>query len=299
MSKFILFFLLTIPAISVSVLANTMVSGTVFCDQCLDGSLSLFDYPLSGAKIAVTCNGAEIISGGKSNWVGSWMVRIEGSRDLSGCEARVVAAPAGCAAAVGGSKGLSLMFKMFGMELYTVAPLLAQPSKPMRLCHNAKPAPSLLPPPAAEVQPPPPPQLLPLLPPPLKPFFEASACPYYKWMMPEYKCYWRVMKPETKVAAAFGLVAGSKYGSNMTLWQGLHGKRELYQTLLREAITALLNSCHSAGFSYPTLRVIGDLNLALLGSQRQALLIALRFRRANAGAGSGPAFLTCNLSPCS
>lgn len=26
----------------------TMVSGTVFCDQCKDGQISLFDYPLNG-----------------------------------------------------------------------------------------------------------------------------------------------------------------------------------------------------------------------------------------------------------
>lgn len=25
-----------------------MVSGTVFCDQCKDGQVSLFDYPLNG-----------------------------------------------------------------------------------------------------------------------------------------------------------------------------------------------------------------------------------------------------------
>jgi hypothetical protein len=28
--------------------SNTMVTGTVFCDQCKDGQRSLFDYPISG-----------------------------------------------------------------------------------------------------------------------------------------------------------------------------------------------------------------------------------------------------------
>lgn len=28
--------------------ANTLVSGTVFCDQCKDGERSLFDYPIYG-----------------------------------------------------------------------------------------------------------------------------------------------------------------------------------------------------------------------------------------------------------
>lgn len=27
---------------------DAMVSGSVFCDQCKDGQVSLFDYPLSG-----------------------------------------------------------------------------------------------------------------------------------------------------------------------------------------------------------------------------------------------------------
>ena len=28
--------------------ADTMVTGTVFCDQCKDGQRSLFDYPING-----------------------------------------------------------------------------------------------------------------------------------------------------------------------------------------------------------------------------------------------------------
>lgn len=28
--------------------ADTIVSGIVFCDQCKDGQVSFFDYPLSG-----------------------------------------------------------------------------------------------------------------------------------------------------------------------------------------------------------------------------------------------------------
>ena len=28
--------------------ADTMVTGTVFCDQCKDGQRSLFDYPVNG-----------------------------------------------------------------------------------------------------------------------------------------------------------------------------------------------------------------------------------------------------------
>lgn len=305
----LLFFLVTVPAFTV-VNGNTMVSGTVFCDQCLDGRLSFFDYPLSGAKVAVTCNGTVpgITGEANSNWAGNWAVRFEGRPDLSGCEAKVVAAPAGCPAAVAQGRGLSLVFDMFGMELYAVGPLFAQPTKPMRLCRRGKPSPAPVfwprPPVQTPAPPPPPPQMLPLLPPPNGspapvPFFEASACPFYKWMMPEYKCYWKVLQPEMPVALAFGPVAAGKYGTRMTLWQGLHGKGDLYQTLLREGITALLNSYHSATFLYPTLTVISDMNLALLGSQRQALTMALRFRRANSGFVSGHNFITCNFNACS
>ena len=28
--------------------SGTMVTGAVFCDQCKDGQVSMFDYPLSG-----------------------------------------------------------------------------------------------------------------------------------------------------------------------------------------------------------------------------------------------------------
>lgn len=30
---------------------DAMVTGTVFCDQCKDGQISLFDYPLRGDQI--------------------------------------------------------------------------------------------------------------------------------------------------------------------------------------------------------------------------------------------------------
>jgi len=115
-------------------------------------------------------------------------------------------------------------------------------------------------------------------------------------MMPEYKCYWKVVGPDTKVAVAFGPVATGKYGTNMTLMEGLHGKGDTYLTLLREATTALLNSYNSIQFPYPTLSVINYTNLALLGSSQQALMIALRFKRANAGV-SGQ--VGCNFAPCS
>lgn len=119
---------------------------------------------------------------------------------------------------------------------------------------------------------------------------------FSKWMMPEYKCYWKVVSPDTKVAVAFGPVAGGKYGTDMSLLEGLHGRGDTYRTLLREATAALLNSYNSFLFPYPTLSVINRMNWALLGSPQQALMVALRFKRANTGVYG---HTTCNFSSCS
>lgn len=48
-SRLFLFTAFLILAASIgATLADTTVSGTVFCDQCKDGQLSLSDYPVSG-----------------------------------------------------------------------------------------------------------------------------------------------------------------------------------------------------------------------------------------------------------
>ena len=112
--------------------------------------------------------------------------------------------------------------------------------------------------------------------------------------MPEYKCYWRVVNKDTKVVVVFGMVAARRYGTDITLWKGLEGRGDPYRTLLREGITALLNSYSSLHFSYHSLAVLQHMNLALLGSTRTVLLTALRFKRANSGSGN----VTCKFTPC-
>lgn len=111
--------------------------------------------------------------------------------------------------------------------------------------------------------------------------------------MPEYRCYWRV-NPDTKVAVAFGPMAASRYGTDMTLWSALQGRGDPYRTLLREGTTALLNSYNSIQFAYHTLGVIHHMNWALVGSPQQVLLAALRFKRANSGYGH----VSCKFTPC-
>lgn len=46
---YFLLFLFVIVNVDINgVQGDTMVTGTVFCDQCKDGQVSIFDYPLSG-----------------------------------------------------------------------------------------------------------------------------------------------------------------------------------------------------------------------------------------------------------
>ena len=56
------------------------------------------------------------------------------------------------------------------------------------------------------------------------------------------------MFPGTKVEKAFGKRAGHHYGGEKTLLEALHGRGDVYITLLREATTTLLNSYDSEIF---------------------------------------------------
>ncbi|XP_018823750.1 uncharacterized protein LOC108993322 [Juglans regia] len=294
--------------------ADTMVTGSVFCDQCKDGQRSLFDYPIYGIKVTISCADSEgevtMSREETTNWLGNYVMKFDGAPDLSGCYAQVSGSSSGqatvdCGAAAGPAQYLRLVFRMFDMEMYAVDPLLAQPAQPMSFCpRSANPVPpspvtpAVRPPPPFRLPPmpglPPLPSLPPLPPMPPMPFLEASACPHESWTSPEYRCYWRAVNPDTKVAVVFGLLAGRRYGTDVTLWQGLQGRGEAYRALLREGVTAFLNSYNSLQFPYNTIGVVQRMNLALMGSPRNVLLTALRFTRANSGYGN----VTCNFTPC-
>ncbi|KAK4836289.1 hypothetical protein QYF36_021023 [Acer negundo] len=325
--------------------ANAMVTGTVICDQCKDGQISLFDYPISGVRVTINCadiNGQTTMSKEvTTNWFGSYSMSMDGSPNLSNCQAKVSGssdATTGCTAAAGPAQNLKLSFNWFGLEIYSVDSLLTQPDHPMSFCPqsatpvsaprtpvNPLPTPvtpvtptNPVSPPSTPVNPPtqdspprsppfrippmprfPPLSPLPPLPPmPPMPFVEASACPHQNWTMPEYKCYWRVLNPDTEVALIFGPIASRRYGTGMTLWQGLQGRGDPYRTLLREATTALLNSYNSVQFPYNTVAVVTHMNQALMGSPRSVLLTALRFMRANSGSPNNVSckFTTCKLT---
>ncbi|XP_059314358.1 protodermal factor 1 isoform X2 [Lycium ferocissimum] len=305
-----------------------MVSGTVFCDQCKDGQVSLFDYPLNGTKVAMACpdNNGQMTTWGEetTNWLGSFAMRFDGTPDLGGCVAQVTNSSEegtrGCGTGGGQGRSPRLMFRMFDMEMYTVDPLISQPEDPMSFCPrfsypqphpnpvspptppSTLPVPTLPPTPPLPHLPPMPtlpplphlPPLPPLPPMPPVPYLEASACPHQNWMMPEYRCYWKVINPDSKVGVVFGLIAARKYGTDITLWEGMKGRGEPYTTLLREGTTALLNSYNSVQFPYHPLGVIQHMNWALMGSTQQVMHTALSFLRANSGNGR----FTCKFNPC-
>ncbi|GAB4853205.1 hypothetical protein Ancab_017392 [Ancistrocladus abbreviatus] len=299
-------FLIAAAAID-GVQCGAVVTGTVFCDQCKDGQISLFDYPLDGVKVAMACPGSDgqmtMVGEETTNMFGGYTMKFDGTPDLGSCYAQVLTTKqdsSGCMAVAGPAKSLKLMFSMFGMEMYSVDALLSQPAQPMSFCQSS-PSPALpppttpipaLPPPETPVPPirsppsspafrlPPMPPLPPMAP---VPFFEASACSHQYWMMPEFKCYWKVINPNMKVAVIFGPLAAKKFGTDMTLWVGLQGRGDPYRTLLREGITALLNSYNSLLFQYNALSVVEHMNMALMGSTQSILLTALRFKRANSG----------------
>ncbi|XP_047940327.1 uncharacterized protein LOC125187739 [Salvia hispanica] len=292
--KFLLAAFLVAGASITGARGDAMVTGTVFCDQCKDGQISLFDYPLYGIKVTMACPGSDgqYTTWGEetTNWLGNYAMRVGGTPNLNACYTQVSSNGQGsnaCGAAAGPAKQLRLMFNMFNTEMYSVDPLLAQPAQPMSFCPSSSTPAPVSPPPA------------PLLPPvprfPPAPFLEASACPHQMWLMPEYQCYWKVVSPDTKVAVAFGLIAGRRYGADMTLRQGMLGRGDPYRTLLREGTTALLNSYNSIQFPYHPIGVIEAMNLALMGSTRNVLHTALSFMRANAGSGNAA---TCRFTTC-
>ncbi|KAL5199991.1 hypothetical protein ABZP36_021194 [Zizania latifolia] len=137
--------LLVLKAAAAASSSSTVVAGMVFCDQCKDGARGLFDYPLYGARVAIQCGGGDTpltVRECNTNWFGGFSVRMEGSPEMNRCTARVVQATGHCGAATPGApRELTLAFRMLGLALYTVPPLLSQPLHAMDFC-PAAPAPA-------------------------------------------------------------------------------------------------------------------------------------------------------------
>eukprot|EP00249_Psilotum_nudum_P001148 c13485_g1_i1 orf=395-1276(-) len=251
--------------------AATTIRGSVYCDQCLDGHRSVWSIPLDGAKVAVECNdskGQKVLSReGETGLFGDYAIRFDWSPNLGGCVVRVLSSPKRtCNIAATGSKSISLSWKLFGLSFYSVDALSFRPSKAMSFCPNSSgksPGTSF----------------------PILPFEKLSACPYNDWLDPQFKCYWRLLSPDTKVSVFYGETAGKKYGSDITLWQGLHGSGDINKVLLREAITASLNAFNSIHFYYSPVSVHVHFNQAIKGTDKDVVRWALAFKRANSGYG--------------
>lgn len=91
--------------------------------------------------MAIQCGGGDTpltVRESNTNWFGGFSVRMEGSPDMNRCTARVVQGTGHCGGAAAASPGapreLTLAFRMLGLALYTVPPLLAQPEEAMDFC---------------------------------------------------------------------------------------------------------------------------------------------------------------------
>nr|AVY91802.1 pollen proteins Ole [Saccharum hybrid cultivar SP80-3280] len=315
----------TVPA------ASTVVAGMVFCDQCKDGAKGLFDYPLYGARVAIQCGGGDTpltVRETNTNWFGGFSVRMEGSPDMNRCTARVVQGTGHCGGG-GAPRELTLAFRMLGLALYTVPPLLSQPEEAMDFCpghdrsrRGGRPPVAQAPAPASSSSPLPPfwrrrPRLLPpvwrkpptnlpqeqqphqpepepqvLPPPPPTAPSQGSACTYDMWASPEHRCHWKVLTPNTTVAMAFGPLAAQRYGSELTLGEALEGRGDMYRTLLREATAALLNAYYNAPggpFLYPTTASVMDHMNGALLGSGQRVLLEGARFRRANAGGGGPA----------
>ncbi|KAL0694265.1 hypothetical protein Bca4012_061445 [Brassica carinata] len=269
---------------------------------------SIFPSPVR-IKVSVTCsdeNGQIYMSREETtNWLGGYVMRFDGTPDLSNCYAQVSdngaqqGSSSSCSIASGPTQKLKLLFSFFGIETFVVDALLAQPVQPMSSCPKPPPAP-VMPPPQVPVKPPPqaipPPQVkVPPLPPiALVPVFPPpkalTMSPPPATLPPQFKLPPLPPVPPVPFVEPSAL-AGRRYGNDMTVREALNGRGEAYKTLLREATTALLNSYNSLGFPYNSVAVITYTNMALLGnSQHDVLMTAFRFIKANSG--------TCKFTVC-
>lgn len=94
-----------------------------------------------------------------TNWLGGYVMRFDGTPDLSNCYAQVSdngvqQDPSSCSIASGPAQKLKLMFSFFGIETFAADALLAQPVQPSSFCPKPPTAP-VMPPPQVPVMPPP------------------------------------------------------------------------------------------------------------------------------------------------
>ncbi|PIA47333.1 hypothetical protein AQUCO_01400180v1, partial [Aquilegia coerulea] len=269
---------------------DALVRGFVYYDQCKDGLIDTSDYPINGVEVKVACKwnvGKALVdvyteAGVNTTSFGSYIARFLDDNFI-GCKATLSGQgfnESHCQLYETEPSQARLISRLNDTSFYLVDSLLSHPAQPKTFClPRSSPSPAPLQAPS-------------MMPSEVCSFFdEVSVCSYEIWTRPWNKCNWKVVQPDTKVADAFGPYVASKYGIDMTLWEGLQGKGEVYRTLLREAIAALLNSYNNFQFEYPTSVIFHYMDLAIASNPQQALKTALQFKKANSGS-------CCGLTPC-
>ena len=136
---------------------------------------------IAGARVAIQCGGGDTpltVRESNTNWFGGFSIRMEGSPDMNRCTARVVQGTGHCGAATAGApRELTLAFRMLGLALYTVPPLLSQPEEAMDFCPGRDRRTRPPPPPPAAARWPWPAAAAPAPAPPLPPFWRRRRLP--------------------------------------------------------------------------------------------------------------------------
>ncbi|KAJ7530745.1 hypothetical protein O6H91_14G017200 [Diphasiastrum complanatum] len=288
-----LFQRLTLPALvamllnATAIRGDATVVGSVFCDQCLMGKPSIWGSPMHDANVMVDCknsnNAMQSSHQASTSVLGTFVFKVSGNVDLSSCSARLTGSSSSSCSLFGNAEqSLNLDWKMFGEAFYSVEPMFFKPEKPMSFCPNS----SSSSPSPPDVNPKPPSISL-----PPAPFEDASSCTHDQWAKPEHLCYWKFLSPNETAREAFGPALAQGYG-NATLMDALNGKRidaewpyrsRAYRGLLRETVTALLNS-YSSKFKYSPFTVVAQFtDVISSNSSRAAAKLAHEFQTANSG----------------
>ncbi|CAM6085276.1 unnamed protein product [Calypogeia fissa] len=278
---------------------SALVTGSVFCDQCLTQEVFPFSYPLKDARVSVKCydsSGVHVVASATAttDFFGGYIATFKGVSDLGGCKAFVLSSPdSSCKLVDGGGKTLSLKSKFLWDAFYIVDPLFYKPAQPKDFCPgHPHPEPHPIP-----LPPKPPGWDFPPLPPfPWKDFStrkEPSTCASDDWLNPTFFCYWKNASPhETTVGQMFGKAVEKKYG-NISVYKALQSGDDL----LKQAVAAMMNSNTNKRFYMSADEIKKKFNGALGGARQLQWETAWSFKQFNSGYGQGRCMMT-QLTPC-
>ncbi|XP_024373373.1 uncharacterized protein [Physcomitrium patens] len=256
---------------------SAVIVGKVFCDRCIQNKVFPFAHPMSKAKVSVQCKdwSGRVVGYARTstNFLGDFIVQFKGKKDLSGCSVYLDgSSDRSCNIIGGGRRAISLKSKFLFQAFYVADPLFYKPARPMGFCpKKSRPSRGRITVPFPNRRP--------------------STCSYLDWLRPDYRCYWpKDLSPwKTSVGRVFGRGAQKKYGNKPLAGGLLTG-----DDLLRQAITALLNSRTNKHFYMSPRGIKAKFSKALSGSWKAKSAQANAFRNANNGYGKGK----CLLVPC-